>query len=170
MRKQLPLAVVFVVVLGGAIAIASPRNDDREAQTHARTLRFGVAFSPFNFVDIGERGISPGDEITAHDRLFNRRDIPSRVQVGHDGVVCTVTNPHPVETICEVIFRVPGGTITGEFFSRPGPAPKHGAVTGGTGLYRKSRGHFTLVESGQDKNIKRNKLTIFVTDPVRRPT
>jgi hypothetical protein len=170
MRKQLALAVVFIVVSGGAIAIASPGNDDREAETHARTLRFGVAFSPFNLVDIGKRGISPGDETTAHDRLFNRREIPSRVQVGHDGVVCTVTTLHPVETICEVIFRVPGGTITGQFFSLPGPAPKHGAVTGGTGLYRKSRGHFTLVESGQDENIKRNKLTMFVTDLVRRPS
>ena len=159
------VAVLLVGLVGGAIAFASPTPQHQAAHTYSKTLRLGVAFSPLNLVDIGEQGLSAGDHITSFDRLFNQEGR----QVGHDGIACTVTNadPESAETICEVIFQVPGGTITGQFFSRPGPAMKVGAVTGGTGIYRKARGHFTLVESGQDENIEGNKLVIRVTDVIR---
>ena len=39
---------------------------------------------------------------------------------------------------------------------------KHGAITGG--LYRLTRGTFTFVESGQDRNVRENRLTIHVID------
>ena len=37
---------------------------------------------------------------------------------------------------CSMVIRLPGGTITGQFATSPGPTPKPMALTDGSGTYR----------------------------------
>ncbi|HYY81668.1 MAG TPA: hypothetical protein VFD04_21170 [Actinomycetes bacterium] len=59
---------------------------------------------------------------------------------------------------CTMVIRLPGGDITAQFATSPGPAPKPLALTGGTGTYRNAGGEGTLVEFGNDKG----SLTLHV--------
>jgi hypothetical protein len=61
---------------------------------------------------------------------------------------------------CTVIFRLPGGNIAAQTPAIPGPAPKHLALTGGTGTYRNMAGDGTLAEFGNGKG----RLTLHVLD------
>jgi hypothetical protein len=148
---------LLLVIATGAIAMASPGGEE-DGDDGVQTLRFGMAFSPFFLLDLGEKGLSKGDEIISRDRLFK----PDGRQVGRGGVVCTVTNVAPVESICEAVYSLPGGIVTAQFPNVPGPAPKIGAITGGTGSYRTAHGQLRLVESGRDQDIENNRLVLHI--------
>jgi hypothetical protein len=128
-------AVVATVVPG--VASSTPRE--------ARRLAFDVRFSPLHLLDLGAKGLSKGDEIISHDFLLRRGR-----RVGHDGLACTITDPRTPEATCQVTFQLPGGTIAGQFLNSP-PPKKLGAITGGTGAFRRAQGQFELIESGQDQ-------------------
>jgi len=80
-------------------------------------------------------------------------------QVGDDLGSCVVVALTPeLLNNCSLVIRLRGGTITGQFATSPGPAPKPLALTGGTGAYRNVGGEGTLVEFGNDKG----SLTLHV--------
>jgi hypothetical protein len=60
---------------------------------------------------------------------------------------------------CSDVIRLPGGNITTQFPSIPGPTPKDLALTGGTGIYRNVGGEGTLVEFATPN---RGSLTLHV--------
>jgi hypothetical protein len=130
------LAIAIGLVVGGRNLGSASSEDDA-----GRTLRFSVQFSPFFLLDLGDEGLSMGDEIVAHDLIFDS----TGKQVGHDGVSCIVTDPDAVEAQCTATYDLPGGTITTQFLNAPPPV-KHFAVTGGSGTYRDVRGQGVLSE------------------------
>jgi hypothetical protein len=127
-------AMVFAVAAGGiGIASGQPAAD-------RATLHFGVLFSD-SFVDVGDPGPSAGDEIIANDRLTDA----SGAEVGHLGLVCTITDPSVPEAACQGTAVVPDGQITMQFLNSPPPV-KIAAITGGTGRFRNARGYLRLEE------------------------
>jgi hypothetical protein len=138
-RKLLSLVVIVLVgvLVAVGVAIAGTRSQGSDRQT----LRFTIKFSPFFLLDLGKRGLSKGDVLIDNDRLLNA----SGMDVGHDGLACTVTDPSQSEAACQGSFVLPGGQITVQFLNSP-PAVKLGAITGGTGRYRTARGQMKLVE------------------------
>ena len=140
-RKLVTLVVVVLVgvLVAVGVAVAGTRSQGRDRQT----LRFAIKFSPFFLLDLGELGPSRGDVLIDNDLLLKLND--SGMDVGHDGLACTVTDPSQSEAACQGSFVLPGGQITVQFLNSP-PAVKLGAITGGTGRYRTARGQMKLVE------------------------
>ena len=136
------VSVIFVLAIAIGLAVGGRNLGSASSEADARrTLRFSVQFSPFFLLDLGDKGLSMGDEIVAHDLLVDA----TGKQVGHDGVSCTVTDPDTVEAECIATYDLPGGMITMQFLNAPPPV-KHFAVTGGSGSYRNVRGQGMLTE------------------------
>ena len=142
--KIVALAVAVLVSVSiavGAAGASAGAQKGRAQATDRETLRFAIKFSPLFLLDLGEHGLSKGDQIVANDRLLNTR----RKDVGHDGIACTMTDPSVPEAACQGSFVLPGGQITVQFLNSPPPV-KIGAITGGTGRFRTARGQMRLVE------------------------
>jgi hypothetical protein len=137
------IAAVLVAasVAAGAAGASTGGQHGVTPRGDAETVRFAIKFSPFFLLDLGQTGLSQGDQITAHDRLLNR----SGKDVGHDGLACTITDPSHAEAACQGAFVLPGGQITVQFLNSP-PRVKIGAITGGTGGFRGAEGQMRLVE------------------------
>lgn len=132
-----------MLVLGGtlaAAAVGAPIARAQQATPAAEpTHRFEVEFDD-TILAASQNGLDVGDRIVLHDRLLQGGQ-----QVGHDGGVCTVTDPAGGETLCVVTFSLPGGTLSTQFLNTP-PPEKAFAVLGGTGDYAGATGHGTLLE------------------------
>jgi hypothetical protein len=136
------VSVIFVLAIAIGLVVGGRNLGSASSEAQAgRTLRLSVQFSPFFLLDLGDKGLSMGDEIVAHDLLVDS----TGKQVGHDGVSCIVTDPGAAEAECTATYDLPGGTITTQFLNAPPPV-KHFAVTGGSGIYRNVRGQGVLTE------------------------
>jgi hypothetical protein len=150
--RRFSLASAAAALVLGAAAVVSISASSRAAEPSAvnsTTIRFDVVFSPFaavatNNVRDASSPFSLGDEIVFHDRLFSKA-----TQVGDDVGSCVIVALTPeLLNNCSLVIRLADGTITGQFATQPGPAPKPIALTGGTGAYRNVGGDATLVEFG----------------------
>ena len=149
-RNVITTAVIAVLVaLAGAVSVAAASQ--APAAPGPTTLTFTVAFSPFeavaaNNVRNPHSPFALGDEIVFHDQLFSRGQ-----HVGDETGSCVITSAPPAAFLlnCTDVMRLPGGNITAQFPSQPGPAPKQLALTGGTGSYSNIGGDGTLVEFNQ---------------------
>jgi hypothetical protein len=154
------LAVAAVVGVSVASEAAAP------SAVKAKTLIFGVVFSPFspvaaNNVRDPNSPLALGDELVFHDRLFAHGQ-----RVGDEVGSCVIVSVPPAATLanCSLVVRLPAGNITGQFPASAGPTPKQLALTGGTGAYRNAGGDGTLVEFGNGKG----RLTLHVLSLVPR--
>ncbi|WP_433296313.1 hypothetical protein ACQP2F_38085 [Actinoplanes sp. CA-030573] len=139
-----PLLIILAASTTAGLAAVAGSTPAAATDGGRPPLHFHVQFSPFSYLDLGAPGPSMGDQILAHDLLFDA----AGHQVGHDGVACTVTDPEGgPEAQCTGTFALPGGQLATQFLNTP-PAVKHFAVTGGTGAYRRARGEAVLVEHG----------------------
>ncbi len=138
-RRVFTVVVAALLVAAGAAtaALAAARSASQDGQT----LQFTIEFSDFLLLDLGEQGLSQGDQIIENDRLLNG----SGTEVGHNGLACTVTDPSQPEAACQGTFVLAGGQISVQFLNSP-PSVKIGAITGGTGRYRTARGQIKIVE------------------------
>ncbi len=125
-----------------------------------------MVFSPFapiaaNNVRNPNSPFALGDEIVFHDRLF-----AGGKRVGDELGSCVVVSitSRELAANCSVVFRLPGGNLTGQSVAVQGPAPREIALTGGTGVYRTAGGEGTLVEFGNG----RGRLTLRVLSLVPR--
>ena len=161
MRRVALAGAAAALVLGLAVVVSvTAASQAAEPGTgKSKTLTFDVLFSPFTLVAANNERVpnSPfalGDEVVFHDQLFSKGR-----QVGDDLGSCVVVALTPeLLNNCSLVIRLQGGTITGQFATSPGPAPKPLALTGGTGAYRNVGGEGTLVEFGNDKG----SLTLHV--------
>ena len=151
MRKVALTSAAVALVLGliGAVSIAAVSQAAQPSTPTSKTLTFDVVFSPFTPIATNNdrdpnSPFALGDEIVFHDQLFT-----SGKQVGDDLGSCVIVSPAPeLLNSCTMVIRLPGGEITAQFATSPGPAPKPLALTGGTGTYRNVGGEGTLVEFG----------------------
>ena len=152
-------AVALVLGLAGVAAVAAASQAAEPGTTKSRTLTFDVVFSPFTPIAANNdrdpnSPFALGDEIVFHDQLFSNGK-----RVGDDLGSCVIVSPAPeLLNNCTMVIRLPGGDITAQFATSPGPAPKPLALTGGTGTYRNAGGEGTLVEFG----AVNGKLTLHV--------
>jgi hypothetical protein len=166
MRKSvLASAVITAAVVAGAMLAATASKAAVPSAAKSKTLIFHVVFSPFTLIAANDvrpkhSPVALGDEVIFHDQLFSRGQ-----HVGHDVGSCVIVALTPqILNNCSTVFQVPGGTITGQFTTMPGPAPKPIALTGGTGTYRNAGGEGTLVEFGNGTG----RLTLHVLSLVPR--
>jgi hypothetical protein len=149
MRKISLASAAAVVLLIAVVLSVSASQAAEPAVTKSTTLTFDVLFSPFTVIATNnERDpnspISLGDETLFHDQLLSHGK-----RVGDDAGSCVILSAGPEYlSNCTLVFRLPGGTITGQFLTSQGPAPKPIALTGGTGIYRNAGGEGTLQEFG----------------------
>ena len=96
-----------------------------------------------------------------HDQLFAGGE-----RVGDELGSCVIASitSRALLANCSVVFRLPGGNLTGQFVAVQGPEPREIAVTGGTGRYRSAGGEGTLVEFGNGTG----RLTLRVLNLVAR--
>ena len=167
MRKVHLAGAIAAVALGVAGTVSvSAASQAAPSAARSQTLVFDVVFSPFTIVQANNvrnpnSPIALGDEDIFHDQLFS-----AGRHVGDDAGSCVVVSVPPAAVLgnCTAVFRVPGGVITAQFATGPGPAPKPLALTGGTGIYRNIGGDGTLVEFGNGKG----KLTLHLLSLVPR--
>lgn len=161
-RIAVASGITAVALALGAVAITSAASQAAEPTgARSKALHFDVDFSPFTLVPANpdrtpDSPFALGDEITFHDQLSTKGK-----PVGDEVGSCVITELAPeVIANCSMVIRLPGGTITGQFASLPGPAPKAIALTGGTGAYSGIGGEGTLVEFGNSKgSLTLNVLT-----------
>ena len=118
----------------------------------ARSFKLDLRFGEDPFIDVGASGPSLGDLRVLDDRLFR-----GNRQVGRDGGSCVVTNASRPEAACSLTFRLPRGTIAGQWLNQP-PRRKVVAVTGGTGLYRGARGDVIVFEQSSSRGTATFRL------------
>jgi hypothetical protein len=127
------------VILGGLIAYGSLEST---AATGPEFIRITDRQFSYKRVDIGPRGVSPGDQEITYVKLFNRRI--TRKPIGSGESVCTFTVGHT--RMCTLTVSLPRGELvaTGrvryrQFYDL--------AITGGTRLYDDARGTLTVTRT-----------------------
>lgn len=130
-------AVAAALVLAGSLAAW-----ESSAGTGPATIR--VVDRQFGYVrvDIGRRGLSPGDSEIITTRIFNRR--VTAKPIGSGRFICTFTNG--LNRTCIVTVALPRGQLVAsgalryrQFYNL--------AVVGGTGLYDNARGTLTVIRT-----------------------
>jgi hypothetical protein len=168
MRKIALISAALLLLGAAVLSISAVSQAAEPTTTHSETLHFDVVFSPFtpvpaNNVRDPNSPFSLGDEIVFHDQLFSNGE-----RVGDDVGSCVIVSPAPeLLNSCTMVVRLPGGDITAQFATSPGPAPKALALTGGTDVYRNIGGEGTLVEFGADQGDK-GTLTLDLLSLVAR--
>jgi len=158
-------AAALVLALAGVVTASAASEAAGPSTAKATTLSFHVVFSPFAPIAANnERNpnspFALGDEIVFHDQLY-----ANGKRVGDELGSCAIASlGPPLEANCSVVFRLPGGNLTGQFVAVQGPEPREIAVTGGTGRYRSAGGEGTLVELGNGTG----RLTLRVLNLVDR--
>jgi hypothetical protein len=157
-------AAALVLTLGGVGAIAATSQAAEPSTNKAKTLTFDVVFSPFAPIAANnERDpnspFALGDELVFHDQLY-----ANGKRVGDELGSCVIASITAQELAanCSVVFRLPGGNLTGQFVAIQGPEPRQIALTGGTGAYRNAGGEGTLVEFGDDTGRLRLQVLSLV--------
>ena len=148
------VVIALLAIFAGAAAYAGSGSAPSDEDT--KTLRFGVEFSPFNFLDLGEQGPTVGDET-----LFNDVLTRNGKAVGKQAGFCKVTalTAEGFDVECLQAISLPGGQITAQGLTTNAPV-KRLAITGGTGIYVGAEGDVRLVEFGNG----RGSLTIRIVE------
>src|SRR2546421_10258122 len=130
--------LLIVAVLLGGVAVYASLNST--AATGPDFIRITDRQFAYTRVDVGPRGLTPGDQEIIFDRLFNRK-ITSK-PIGAARFICTFTTRRM--RICTATFTLPRGELvaTGtvrfrQFYDL--------AIVGGTGLYDDARGTLTII-------------------------
>ncbi|MFJ5268062.1 hypothetical protein [Streptomyces sp. NPDC088358] len=142
------LAAVLLVTAPTASAAwsATPSASDtgRRIHQHTEIIQLDARQTRSENLDVGKKGLSPGDEILVAEDLY--RD---GKKIGDHTVVCTYVQTKPGELQCLGTFALPQGQITSQALLHLPAAPSVDiAITGGTGDYRSARGFVHTVPAG----------------------
>jgi hypothetical protein len=133
------LIVIGVLSAGMALTGASA-GEDEELQLFTKTTES-------SFLDVGEEGLSLGDQFIFHDVLRTGGE-----RVGHAGGVCTTTSTAvgpQAESSCQVTLWLSDGQIATQGLVAPPTEPPVAfdvAITGGTGRYQDATGQLHVKE------------------------
>lgn len=132
-----------LVVLASTIAVLQEGRS--EAATGPGTIRITDLELRVTRVDIGSKGMSPGDVEVVAQRLYNQR-VTSR-SIGHAELVCTFVGIGS-SRVCRGTYELPRGKIVvggslefRQFYDL--------AILGGTGLYDNARGTLTVTRTSR---------------------
>jgi hypothetical protein len=131
--------LTVAALLGGLAVYASMSSI---AATGPDFIRITGRQFGYTRVDVGPRGVSPGDQEIIFDKIFNRK-ITSK-PIGTARFLCTFTNGRT--RVCMAIVNLPKGELVAsgtvrfrQFYDL--------AITGGTGLYNNARGTLTVIRT-----------------------
>ena len=131
------LAIAAVLAAAGALIGWTSAAGTGPATIRVVDRQFG-----YTRVDIGRRGLSPGDSEVITTRVFNRK--VTTKPIGSGRFICTFTNG--LNRTCIVTVTLPRGQLVAsggvryrQFYEL--------AVVGGTGLYDNARGTLTVIRT-----------------------
>jgi hypothetical protein len=136
------LAATGMVALGASTAAssASPSSDVR------RPLTIEAALVSFDFVDLGEPGVTAGDYFVQADSLT----VDGRPG-GSDLIHCVAAGHETDPGLCDTVVVLEDGTLTAAGripnFEPADGQPFRFAITGGTGRYRRAQGEIIVTET-----------------------
>jgi hypothetical protein len=139
MNRRLGWLLAGVLV---GVAVAGPSQSRSEASTGPATITINDREVAVTRVDLGARGISPGDVEVVRTTLLQRG---TRVVIGRGELVCTFVDTVR-SRVCRGTYVLPkgklvvGGSILyRQFYDL--------AVLGGTGLFDNARGTLTVTRT-----------------------
>jgi allene oxide cyclase-like protein len=152
-KFRLHAAVFAVIALGVLVLSTGVANAHSGGKGKLRIVATEIQSQ---FVDIGDPGISLGDELVFSERLFRHGR-----EVGMSGAVCTVVSGGPTYDIvtnhCVGTLSLRNGQITLqgliEVQGEDDPGPFTVAITGGTGDYRGAGGEAVVRQVTPTKAI-----------------
>jgi hypothetical protein len=132
--------LLIVTVLLGGLAVYASLNSI--AATGPDFIRITDRQFGYTRVDVGARGLSPGDQEIIFDKLFNRKI--TQKPIGTARFICTFTTGRT--RMCIATIGLPKGELVAsgtvrfrQFFNL--------AIVGGTGLYNNARGTLTIIRT-----------------------
>ena len=137
------IRIAFIGAIAGALVLgATSLGSGAAAETGRAQIPISGTQSAYERVDVGRRGISPGDMEIMRFTLFNRR-VTSR-PIGRAEVVCNFTSPK--SRVCRGTYFLPKGKIVvgGSIVFR---SLYELAVLGGTGIFDNARGTMTATRT-----------------------
>ncbi|GGT37019.1 allene oxide cyclase barrel-like domain-containing protein [Streptomyces chromofuscus] len=144
--RSLGAVVAAAAALVGGAAFAPSAAADAPAENHrVETFRLVGKQTSSGEVDVGEPGVSVGDQRIVHEDLY--RD---GRKVGDHSAVCTYTQVSPAALQCLGTFALPEGQFTAQsLLHLPAPSSVDVGITGGSGDYSTARGHVRTVPAGE---------------------
>jgi hypothetical protein len=153
------LGVTGAVVAVAALAVGSVGPATGDGGTNHGDGRHTIRVLSINteeaFVDVGEDDFSLGDSF-----IFTSRLTKHGKQVGHTGVVCTITSTAREESQCVGTARLRGGQITIQGLLAGEPATFEFPITGGSGAYEGAEGTLVVRELPGNREL----LTFHLSD------
>ncbi|MFF4350015.1 hypothetical protein [Streptomyces sp. NPDC001530] len=134
-----------MTLVGGAALAPSASADVSAAKHHVETFQLVGKQTSAGEVDLGERGVSVGDQRVVHEDLY--RD---GKKVGDHSAVCTFTQVNPAALQCLGTFALPEGQFAAQsLLHLPAPPSVDVSITGGSGAYRTAQGFVRTVPAGE---------------------
>ena len=145
------LGLAFAVASGGpAVSSGGDDGDDRHQKIRVVSVNTEEAF-----VDVGEDDFSLGDEFVFSSKLMRHGK-----QVGHTGVVCTITSVANEQSQCVGTAQFRAGQITIQGLLAGEPTTFRFPITGGSGVFRGAEGDLQVRELSETREL----LTFHLTD------
>ena len=156
MFKRLGISGAVVAVMALAAGAVGPAVGSGDAHDNARhrTIRVVSINTEEAFVDVGEPDFSLGDAFVFRSKLIRHGH-----QVGHTGVVCTITSAAHEESQCVGTARFRAGQITIQGLLAGEPETFEFPVTGGSGAFEGAEGVLRVRELSQT----RERLTFHLS-------
>ncbi|MGP4086635.1 allene oxide cyclase barrel-like domain-containing protein [Streptomyces sp. KR55] len=141
------MAAVIAGVAIAPLASASPSTSSDASDTRQRTEVFELVGkqTASEELDLGEEGISLGDQRVIHEDLYRDGE-----KVGDHSVICTYTRVSPAALQCLGTFALPEGQFAAQaLLHLPAPSSVDVGITGGSGDYRNAQGFVRTVPAGE---------------------
>ena len=149
------LAASALLLASISVLVVAAQPTTATGLTAPETLTFNSRPGTFKFVDIAPKGELPttGDSLLITNRLFKSGE---RIGTLHAQCVVTrkVANPDNTPMLCQGVYVLEGGTLTGTAMLLANDAVTNIAVTGGTGTYAGATGTATEVANDSGNRVK----------------
>ncbi|AVH54755.1 hypothetical protein C4B68_01825 [Streptomyces dengpaensis] len=141
------MAAVVAGVAIAPLASASTSTSSGASDTRHRAEIFELVGkqTAIKDLDLGEKGISLGDQRVIHEDLYRDGE-----KVGDHSVICTYTHVSPAALQCLGTFSLPDGQFAAQaLLHLPAPSYVDVGITGGSGDYRSAQGFVRTVPAGE---------------------
>jgi hypothetical protein len=155
MVKRLAVFGVVVALVALAVGLVTPALGSSRADDGQQVIRVVSITTEQKFLDLGPHGFSLGDEL-----VFSSKELKGGAEVGHSGIVCTVTSLDREELECVATTWFRGGQITTQGLVAGDPETFVIPVTGGSGKYEGAEGELHVRSVSDTKEI----LTFHLED------
>jgi hypothetical protein len=149
MGKRLGVLGAVIALTALAVGVVSPALGSSGGDDDGRlVIRVVSITEEEEFLDLGPEGFSLGDEFVFSSKLLRGGE-----EVGHTGVVCTLTSLEREEAQCVATAWFSDGQITVQGLIAGEPETFVLPVTGGSGIYEGADGEVHTSEVSDTREI-----------------